>query len=60
MVPGQADYLYPNNQSYRLTWYHEHALGITRLGAYAGIASGYLIRDNGGGEPGEERDDPSP
>ena len=46
MVQGQADYLYPNNQSYRLTWYHEHALGTTRLGAYAGIASGYLIRDS--------------
>ena len=46
MAPGQADYLYPNDQSYRLTWYHDHALGITRLNAYAGVASGYLIRDD--------------
>ena len=45
MGPGQADYLYPNDQSYRLMWYHDHALGITRLNAYAGIATGYLIRD---------------
>src|SRR6516162_278382 len=43
--PGQADYYYPNNQSTRLQWYHDHALGITRLNAYAGIASGYLLLD---------------
>ena len=30
----------------RLVWYHDHALGITRLNAYAGIATGYLIRDD--------------
>jgi spore coat protein A, manganese oxidase len=45
MVNGQADYYYPNNQSTRLMWYHDHAHGITRLNAYAGIASGYLIID---------------
>ena len=43
--PGQADHFYPNNQSARLVWYHDHALGTTRLNAYAGIASGYIIRD---------------
>ena len=42
MVPGQADYFYPNDQSARLVWYHDHAHGITRLNAYAGIASAYL------------------
>ena len=26
-------------------WYHDHAFGITRLNAHAGVASGYLIRD---------------
>jgi spore coat protein A, manganese oxidase len=41
--PG--DFLYPNNQSARLLWYHDHALGITRLNAYAGLASAYIIRD---------------
>ena len=45
MLLGQADYYYPNNQSTRLQWYHDHALGITRLNAYAGIASGYLLLD---------------
>ena len=42
--PG--DFLYPNNQSARLEWYHDHALGITRLNAYAGLASAYLITDD--------------
>ncbi len=45
MVQGQADYYYPNNQGTRLVWYHDHAHGITRINAYAGIASGYLILD---------------
>ncbi len=45
MTSGQADYFYPNNQSARLVWYHDHAHGITRLNAYAGIASAYLILD---------------
>jgi spore coat protein A len=44
-VPGAADYYYPNNQSERLVWYHDHAMGITRLNAYAGMAAGYLITD---------------
>ena len=44
-LPGAADYYYPNNQSARLMWYHDHAMGITRLNAYAGMAAGYLITD---------------
>ena len=40
------DYWYPNDQSMRLMWYHDHAVGITRLNAYAGIASGYLLQDS--------------
>ncbi len=42
---NEAEYYYPNNQSARLMWYHDHAFGITRLNAYAGIASAYIIRD---------------
>jgi spore coat protein A, manganese oxidase len=45
MAFGQADYYYPNNQSTRLLWYHDHAWGITRLNAYAGVATGYLCVD---------------
>jgi spore coat protein A, manganese oxidase len=45
-VPAnEAEYYYPNNQSARLVWYHDHAHGITRLNAYAGIASAYVITD---------------
>jgi spore coat protein A, manganese oxidase len=44
-VPGEAVYDYPNRQSSRLLWYHDHALGYTRLNAYAGLATGYVILD---------------
>ena len=37
---------YPNQQSARLQFYHDHALGITRLNVYAGMAAGYLIVDD--------------
>ena len=40
-----AEYYYPMNQSARFLWYHDHAYGITRINAYAGIASALLIRD---------------
>ncbi|MBI5018633.1 MAG: multicopper oxidase domain-containing protein [Deltaproteobacteria bacterium] len=39
------DYYYPNAQSARLMWYHDHAVGITRTNAYAGIATGYILTD---------------
>ena len=42
---NEAEYYYPLNQSARFVWYHDHALGITRINAYAGIASGFIIRD---------------
>jgi spore coat protein A len=42
----EAEYYYPNDASARLMWYHDHSMGITRLNAYAGIASAYIIRDN--------------
>lgn len=45
MAAGQADYFYPNDQSTRLMWYHDHAHGITRTNAYAGLATGYLVLD---------------
>ncbi len=43
---GMAEYDYPNDQSARLVWYHDHAVGITRLNAYVGLASGYLMVDD--------------
>lgn len=43
---GQAEYFYPNDQSARLMWYHDHAHDLTRLNAYAGLASGYVLYDD--------------
>lgn len=45
-LPGNsATYVYPNNQLPSLIWYHDHALGITRLNVYMGLAGGYVITD---------------
>ncbi len=45
-TPGNlVSYKYPNNQEAAALWYHDHALGITRLNVYMGLAGFYLIRD---------------
>ena len=36
---------YDNDQEAGTIWYHDHALGITRLNVYAGLAGFYLTRD---------------
>ncbi len=41
-----AVYRYPNTQEGAI-WFHDHALGITRLNVYAGLAGAYLIEDPG-------------
>lgn len=38
-------YHYTNDQEAATIWYHDHALGITRLNVYAGLAGYYLITD---------------
>lgn len=38
-------YHYDNSQEAATLWYHDHALGITRLNIYAGLAGFYLLRD---------------
>ena len=45
--PGQGNktIYYTNQQSGRLMFYHEHAVGITRLGVYAGMVAPYIIHD---------------
>jgi len=43
---GTATYYYPMDQSARLLWYHDHAIGITRTNAYAGIASALVLVDD--------------
>jgi spore coat protein A, manganese oxidase len=39
-------YQYENDQPAAMLWYHDHALGITRLNVYAGLAGMYFIRDD--------------
>ncbi|MEC3838709.1 outer spore coat copper-dependent laccase CotA [Bacillus amyloliquefaciens] len=38
-------YHYPNKQRGALLWYHDHAMAITRLNVYAGLAGMYIIRE---------------
>lgn len=46
-LPGDppVPYIYPNNQQAGYLWFHDHALGITRLNVYMGLAGLYLLRD---------------
>ena len=39
-------YTYPNSQEATTLWFHDHALGRTRVNVYAGLAGFYLIRDD--------------
>ncbi|MBI5549434.1 MAG: multicopper oxidase domain-containing protein [Deltaproteobacteria bacterium] len=43
-APGSAVFDYPNTQRATTLWYHDHALGMTRLNVYAGPAGFYLLR----------------
>lgn len=46
-TPGHsALYHYANSQDAATLWYHDHAMGITRLNIYAGLFGAYLVRDD--------------
>ena len=38
-------YHYPNGQDAATLWYHDHAMGITRLNIYAGLFGTFHVRD---------------
>lgn len=42
---GTMAYRHPNGQEAAHLWYHDHAMGITRLNAVAGLSGQYLLRD---------------
>ena len=42
---ASAVYTYPNHQPAATLWYHDHAVGSTRLNVYAGLSGFYLLRD---------------
>jgi len=45
LTDGLGTFYWPNQQSGRLLFFHDHAYGITRLNVYAGEAAGYLLVD---------------
>jgi FtsP/CotA-like multicopper oxidase with cupredoxin domain len=47
-VPGgfTMDFRYENDVPAGNLWYHDHALGLTRLNVYAGMAGFYFVRDD--------------
>jgi FtsP/CotA-like multicopper oxidase with cupredoxin domain len=40
-----AIYRYPNQQPATTLWFHDHALGTTRINVLSGLAGMYLVRD---------------
>lgn len=42
---SSSQFTYPNEQLPTTLWYHDHALGITRINVMSGLAGFYLIRD---------------
>lgn len=46
IVSGQATrFTYGNDQAATMLWYHDHAMGVTRLNVFAGLAGAWLVRD---------------
>jgi FtsP/CotA-like multicopper oxidase with cupredoxin domain len=43
--PNAAIYYYPNAQDPTALWYHDHALGLTRINVFSGLAGFYILRD---------------
>ncbi len=44
--PGKsAAYFYPSAQEAAMLWYHDHAVGITRLNMFAGLFGAFFVRD---------------
>jgi spore coat protein A len=39
-------YSYPNRQEATTLWFHDHALGMTRINVLSGMAGFYLLRDS--------------
>jgi spore coat protein A len=45
-TPGQSRLVhYPNEQEAATLWYHDHAMGITRLNMFAGLFGMFIVRD---------------
>jgi FtsP/CotA-like multicopper oxidase with cupredoxin domain len=44
-VENWKDYVYPNVQTARTLWYHDHGVQITAPNAYMGLAAMYILHD---------------
>jgi len=42
---NEVAFRYPNEQPPTTLWYHDHALGITRINVMSGLAGFYILRD---------------
>ncbi len=42
---NSAIYHYPNSQEATILLFHDHTLGVTRINVFAGLVTGYIIRD---------------
>jgi len=42
---ASSRYTYLNQQEPATLWYHDHAMGLTRINVYSGLAGFYLLRD---------------
>lgn len=42
---NSAVYRYPNTQPATTLWFHDHALGMTRINVLSGLAAFYFVRD---------------
>lgn len=45
--PNSAVYYYENTNQESTLWYHDHALGVTRLNTISGLAGFYFVRETG-------------
>ncbi len=43
--PGSQTYYFPNRQSARMMWYHDHSYAATRLNVYSGQVSAFMLHD---------------
>ena len=43
---GTLSFYWTNQQSARLMFYHDHAMGVTHINVYEGVAAGYVVTDS--------------
>lgn len=44
-LSNAAGFNYPNTQQSTTLWFHDHALGLTRINVFSGLAAVYFVRD---------------